>query len=212
VEVGLFGKPTVVNNVETLVNVLPIVLHGGADYAAQGAPGSPGRKLFCVSGAVRRTGVYEVEFGKTLRELIELAGGLVAGAEMRAVLMGGAAGGFATEDDLDMPLTFEGTRSHGLTLGSGVVMVLDQHVDLHAYVRRIAEFFREESCGQCVPCRIGTVRQEEVLVRLQSSPTDSDRALLTDIGRVMRDASICGLGHTAHSAVESARTKLGVFS
>jgi NADH-quinone oxidoreductase subunit F len=213
VEVGLFGQPTLVNNVETLVNVLPIVLRGGAAYAAVGTGGSSGTKLFCLSGAVARPGVYEVPFGVTLRQLIDLAGGVSQGHELRAVMLGGAAGSFATPDELDVPLTFEGTRAAGLSLGSGVVMVLDETVDLVAFVRRIAAFFRDESCGQCVPCRVGTVRQEEVLVRLESGRRlDGDRQLLTDIGQVMRDASICGLGQTAHNAIESALAKLGVLS
>ena len=123
VEVGLFGQPTVVNNVETLVNVLPILRDGGAAYAARGSVGSKGRKLFCVSGAVVRPGVYEVEFGVTLGELLALAGGLPAGASLQAVLLGGAAGTFVGPDELGIPLTLEGAREHGATLGSGVVLV-----------------------------------------------------------------------------------------
>ena len=213
VEVGLFGKPTLVNNVETMVNVLPIVLNGGVAYARRGTPGSTGTKLFCLSGSVARPGVYEVDFGATLRDLIDLGGGVTAGRTLRAVLVGGAAGTFATADDLDVPLTFEDTRAAGLSLGSGVVMVLDDTTDLTAYVRRIAAFFRDESCGQCVPCRVGTVRQEEMLDRLAAGATAaSERDLMLDIGRVMRDASICGLGQTAHNAIESAIVKLGVMS
>jgi NADH-quinone oxidoreductase subunit F len=213
VEVGLFGLPTLVNNVETLVNVLPIVLNGGTAFAAVGTGSSTGTKLFCLSGSVVKPGVYEVEFGITLRELIELAGGVTPGRTLRAVMLGGAAGSFATADELDVPLTFEGTRAANLSLGSGVVMVLDETIDLVAFVRRIAAFFRDESCGQCVPCRVGTVRQEEVLVRLEAGRSlGGDRQLLSDIGQVMRDASICGLGQTAHNAIESALTKLGVLS
>ncbi len=213
VEVGLFGRPTVVNNVETLVNVLPIVRDGGAAYARRGTTTSTGPKLFCLSGAVARPGVYEVELGATLREVIELAGGVPEGRSLRAVLLGGAAGAFATPAELDVPLTFEGTRAAGLTLGSGVVMVLDDRTDLVAYVERIAAFFRDESCGQCVPCRVGTVRQEELLHRLTAgAPLDDERALMADLGRVLRDASICGLGQTAHNAIESAITKLGPMS
>ncbi|MEA3184104.1 MAG: NADH-quinone oxidoreductase subunit [Ilumatobacteraceae bacterium] len=213
VEVGLFGKPTLVNNVETLVNVLPIVLGGGAAYAGIGSATSTGTKLFCLSGAVVRPGVYEVPFGVTLRQLIDLAGGVTPGRSLRAVMLGGAAGAFATPDELDVELTFEGTRAAGLSLGSGVVMVLDETVDLVAFVRRIAAFFRDESCGQCVPCRVGTVRQEEVLVRLESGRSlEGDRRLLADIGQVMRDASICGLGQTAYNAIESALAKLGVLA
>ena len=214
VEVGVFGKPTVVNNVETLANVLPIVLGGGQAYASVGTTGSTGTKLFCVSGAVARPGVYELPFGATLREVIDLAGGMREGSTLRTVLLGGAAGSFATPDELDVPLTFEDLRAAKLSLGSGVVMVLDQHVDLSAFVHRIAAFFRDESCGQCVPCRVGTMRQEEVLQRLEHGGPNAaaDRELLADIGRVLRDASICGFGHSAHGAIESAIAKLGVFS
>ena len=209
VDAGLFGKPTVVNNVETLVNVLPIVLGGGPAYAALGTEGSAGTKLFGVSGCITRPGVYEVEFGATLRDLIALAGGLRPGRSLRAVLLGGAAGAFVRPEDLDVPLTFEGTRAIGATLGSGVVMVLDDTVALVPFLLRIAAFFRDESCGQCVPCRVGTVRQEEALVRLASTgPNPDDLALLADVGQVMRDASICGLGQTAASAIASAIRQL----
>ena len=214
VEVGLFGLPTLVNNVETLVNVLPILMMGGPAYAAIGTETSTGPKLFCVSGRVQRPGVYEVPFGTTLAELLALAGGVPEGHELKAVLLGGAAGSFVRPDELDLPLTFEGTRAAGTTLGSGVVLVLDDSVELVPFLFRVAAFFRDESCGQCVPCRVGTVRQEEALHRLAangSDPTD-DLALLADVGQVMRDASICGLGQTASSAVESAIARLGVFS
>ncbi|MDA8368622.1 MAG: NAD(P)H-dependent oxidoreductase subunit E [Nocardiopsaceae bacterium] len=216
VERGLFDQPTAVNNVETLVNVLPIMLMGGPAYARIGTGSSTGPKLFCVSGSVRRPGVYEVPFGATLRELLELAGGAGTGdtpRQPRAVLLGGAAGGFVRGDELDIPLTFEGARDAGATLGSGVVLVLDDSVDLAAILVRIAAFFRDESCGQCVPCRVGTVRQEEALRRLQlgSGPRRTDLALLREVGAAMRDASICGLGQTAWNAVESAIDRLGVF-
>jgi NADH-quinone oxidoreductase subunit F len=128
------------------------------------------------------------------------------------VLLGGAAGGFVGPGDLDVPLTLEGAREHGTTLGSGVVLVLDDGVDLVDQLRRIAAFFRDESCGQCVPCRVGTVRQEEALARLATGATDGDDlALLADVAQVMRDASICGLGQTAPAAIQSAIDKLGVF-
>ena len=211
VEVGLFGKPTLVNNVETLVNVLPIVLGGGAEYATVGTDGSKGPKLFCVSGAVQQPGVFEVPFGMTLRGLLELAGGTKPGRTLQAVLLGGAAGSFVRAEDIDVPLTFEGARAAGATLGSGVVLVLDDTVELVPFVRRIAEFFRHESCGQCVPCRVGTVRQEEAIGRLATTFDAGDLALLRDVGQVMRDASICGLGQTAWNAIESAIDKLGVL-
>jgi NADH-quinone oxidoreductase subunit F len=210
VEVGLFGKPTAVNNVETLVNVLAILEDGpggGARFAAVGTEGSTGPKLFCLSGNVGRPGVYEVPFGTTLRQLIELGQGVPGGRAIRAILLGGAAGVFVGADALDVPLTFEGTRAIGATIGSGVVMVFDETADLVGALRRIAAFFRDESCGQCVPCRVGTVRQEELLSRLADGVAVRSRAdelaLLRDIGQAMRDASICGLGQTASSAIES---------
>ena len=216
VEVGLFGKPTTVNNVETLLNVLPIINNSGEKYASWGSTGSKGKKLFCVSGAVNKPGVYEVTFGITLRELINLAGGLKSDSTIQAVLLGGAAGGFVGPEDLDLELTLEAARAAGTTLGSGVVMVLDQNVNMFDQLQRIAAFFRDESCGQCVPCRVGTVRQQEALARLvKSNGTDStavDLQLLRDLGQVMRDASICGLGQTAHNAIDSALTRLKVFS
>jgi NADH-quinone oxidoreductase subunit F len=208
VEVGLFGKPTVVNNVETLANIPLILRMGGEAYAAIGTEGSTGPKLFCLSGHVARPGTYEVEFGATLRELIELAGGVSGTGEIRAILLGGAAGVFVGPESLDLPLTFEATRAAGATLGSGVIMVFDTSVDLVDTLRRIARFFRDESCGQCVPCRVGSVRQEELLARLAAGSRvrsrDEELVLLRDIGQAMRDASICGLGQTASSAIESA--------
>ncbi len=214
-QVGLFGKPTVVNNVETLVNVLLIVQHGGEDYAKIGTPGSAGPKLFCLCGHVARPGVYEVPFGTTLRQLIELAGGVSGSGRLQAVLLGGAAGTFVSPQELDTPLTFEGTRAIGAALGSSVVMLFDDTVDLRKILLRIAAFFRDESCGQCVPCRVGTVRQEELLQRLaRGSPVGSvqdEMSMLGEIGQVMRDASICGLGQTASSAVESALRRWRLF-
>ncbi|HVL53249.1 MAG TPA: NAD(P)H-dependent oxidoreductase subunit E, partial [Vitreimonas sp.] len=191
VEVGLFGKPTVVNNVETLVNVPLIVGEGGAAYSRIGTEGSTGPKLFCLSGHVAHPGVYEVEFGATLRDLLELAGGVPGDRATRTILLGGAAGVFVGADALDTPLTFEATRAIGATLGSGVIMVFDETADMVGTLRRIAQFFRDESCGQCVPCRVGTVRQEELLARLATgranrSP-DEELALLGEIGQAMRD-------------------------
>jgi NADH-quinone oxidoreductase subunit F len=212
---GVFGKPTAINNVETLINVLEIVRIGADAYAAIGTEGSTGPRLFCLSGHVARPGVYEHDHGVTLRQVIEAAGGVRDGAEIKAVLLGGAAGGFVGPDMLDVRLTFEDAKEGGYTLGSGVVMVFDASTDLVDLCLRIARFFRDESCGQCVPCRVGTVRQEEALHRLVAGRTigsvADELALIDDIARVMRDASICGLGQTAASAIGSAITRLGVF-
>ncbi|MBL8924820.1 MAG: NAD(P)H-dependent oxidoreductase subunit E [Pseudonocardia sp.] len=200
---GLFGKPTVINNVETLYNVLQVLAIGGPMFAEVGGGRSTGSKLFCVSGAVGTPGVYEVDFGTTLRELLELAGGVRG--ELRTILLGGAAGGFVMPDQLDVALTLEGTREIGATLGSGVVLVFNTAADLTRTLLRIAAFFRDESCGQCVPCRVGTVRQEESLARIvRGAPRGPELLLLDDLARVMQDASICGLGQTAPAAVQSA--------
>jgi NADH-quinone oxidoreductase subunit F len=216
VEKGLFAKPTGINNVETLVNVLEVLTMGGLEFAKVGTEGSTGTRLFCLSGCVEVPGLYEVEHGTTLAELIDLAGGVREGRELQAVLLGGAAGVFVGADALEMKLTFEDARTAGTTLGSGVVMLFDDTIDLRDIVLRIAAFFRDESCGQCVPCRVGTVRQEEALHRLvHDRPLGSredELALIDEIGQVMRDASICGLGQLAMNAVESAIGTLGVFS
>ena len=214
VQRGLFGKPTGINNVETLLNVLEILQIGGPAYARIGTESSTGPRLFCLSGTVARPGLYEVDFGATLSDLIQLAGGVTG--DLKAVLLGGAAGGFVTPDDLDIRLTFEDARAGGYTLGSGVAMVMNQDVDLVDIVLRIARFFRDESCGQCVPCRVGTVRQEELLHRLVQQRTigsvADELALLDDIAAVMKDASICGLGQTAAAAVQSAIARFHLFA
>lgn len=205
---GLFGKPTVVNNVETLVNVLDILTEGGAAWAKTGTAGSTGTRLFCLSGHVAKPGLYEVVCGTTVRQAIDLAGGVAGGRKLQAILLGGAAGTFVGPEALDMPLSFEGARAANATLGSGVIMVFDETADLLDTLGRIAEFFRHESCGQCVPCRVGTVRQEELL---KSASSVSSAALVSELGQAMRDASICGLGQTASSAIESAMANLNVF-
>jgi len=212
---GLFGKPTGINNVETLVNVNVILGIGAPAYAALGTPGSTGTRLFCVSGHVEKPGTYEVECGTPLSKLLDLAGGMRPGRKIKAILLGGAAGGFIGLNELDLPLSFEAARERGVTLGSGVVAVFDQSVDLIDTLLRIARFFRDESCGQCVPCRVGTVRQEEALHRIAQKRTLGTVAdevrLLDEIAQVMKDASICGLGQTAASVVGSAVTRLKLF-
>jgi NADH-quinone oxidoreductase subunit F len=215
VQAGLFGKPTVVNNVETLANVPHILLDGAAAFASVGTGKSTGTRVFCLSGNVQHPGVYEAPYGITLHALIDLAGGLAPGRTVQAVLLGGAAGSFVGPDALDLRLTHEDTRAAGTSLGSGVVMVVDDSVDLRGLVLRIASFFRDESCGQCVPCRVGTIRQEEALHRVASGHLPhgigAELVLLDEVGAAMRDASICGLGQTAYSAIESAIKRLHLF-
>ena len=204
-----------INNVETLVNVPGIVMEGGQAYARIGTEGSTGTRLFCLSGRIARPGLYEAPFGITLREVLELGGGVLDGRPLRAILLGGAAGRFVTPDELDVEMSFEATREAGVSMGSGVVMVIDDTVDMPAILMRLAAFFRDESCGQCVPCRVGTVRQEEALARLVAGrprgSVEQEYALLDEITASMRDASICGLGQTAADAIESALRKLDVF-
>jgi NADH-quinone oxidoreductase subunit F len=213
---GLFRQPTAVNNVETLVNVPNIIREGGAAFAKLGTDNSSGTRLFCLCGHVERPGVYEIAMGSTLRQLIDLAGGVGGSGNLQAVLLGGAAGTFVSPQELDTPLTFETTRAVGATLGSGVVMLFDDTVDLRQILLRIASFFRHETCGQCVPCRVGVVRQQEALQRLvNAKPLGSaaqEITMLREMGQAMRDASICGLGQTAASALESALQRWSLFS
>jgi NADH-quinone oxidoreductase subunit F len=203
---GLFGKPTVINNVETFCNVPLIMERGATEYRKIGTEHSPGPKLFCVSGQIQCPGLYEVPFGITLRHLLlDLAGGLKQGRKLQAVLMGGAAGAFAAEKDLDVILSFENLSAAGLPLGSGSVMVFDDSADLRDVLKRLAHFFADESCGKCYPCQLGARRQYEILDRTAAGHSlAGDRERLSDVGGTMIDASLCGLGQTAATAVLSA--------
>ena len=202
---GLFGEPTVINNVETLCNLPLIITEGAQGYRKYGTEKSPGPKLFCVSGDVTKPGLYEVSFGATMRELLDLAGGVANGKRLKAVLLGGAAGAFATEAHLDIKLTFEDLRAAGLPLGSGVVLVYDETRDMRDALQRIGHFFAHESCGKCYPCQMGTQRQMEILDRVAKGTAElGDFVRLEDVGWTMTDASLCGLGQTAASATLSA--------
>lgn len=202
---GLFYKPTVINNVETLCNVPLIISIGSAEYRKIGTEKSPGPKLFCVSGDVAKPGLYEVPFGVTLREMLKMAGGVAGKKQLKAVLFGGAAGAFATSAHLDVKLTFEDLRAAGLPLGSGVIMVFDETRDMSGALKRLGKFFAHESCGKCYPCQMGTQRQMEILDRVANgSVLPGDFVRLEDVGLTMTDASLCGLGQTAASAVLSA--------
>src|SRR5687768_245712 len=202
---GLFGKPTVINNVETLCNVPLIIAKGAEEYRKIGTEKSPGPKVFCVSGDVAKPGLYEVPFGVTLREVLEMAGGVADEKGLQAVLFGGAAGAFATSAHLDVRMTFEDLRAAGLPLGSGVVMVFDETRDMRDVMKRLGHFFAHESCGKCYPCQMGTQRQKEILDRIaQGKVLEGDLIRLQDVGWTMTDASLCGLGQTAAGAVLSA--------
>jgi NADH-quinone oxidoreductase subunit F len=199
VQFGLFGRPTVINNVETLINVPGIVLEGGEAYANIGTPDTTGTRLFCLSGDLGRPGVYEVESGATMRDVVDLAGAIAG--ELTTILLGGAAGSFVGPEHLDLRLTFEDARAAGVSLGSGVIMAFNSTRDMKDIVRRVARFFRDESCGQCVPCRVGTARVEEAVARANGS---IEASLIDELDLAMKDASICGLGHTAAAVVRSA--------
>lgn len=200
---GLFGAPTVINNVETLCTAAWILAHGVEAYRSVGTADSPGSKLFCVSGDVAQPGVYEVPFGTTLGDLLALAGG--PDGELQALLLGGAAGAFVGPDRMDLPLSFEGLRAAGLPLGSGVVAAFNRSRDLRSTLLSLAHFFAHESCGKCFPCQLGTQRQLELIERVRAGrSTAADIRALEDVGFTMTNASLCGLGVTAASAILSA--------
>jgi NADH-quinone oxidoreductase subunit F len=203
---GLFGQPTVINNVETLCNVPAILDQGAAAYRLLGTEKSPGPKLFCLSGDVVNPGLYEAPLGTSMRHLIyDLAGGLRSARSLQAVLLGGAAGSFASPDQLDIAMSFESLASAGLSLGSGVVTVIDDSRDLRDILFRLGRFFADESCGKCYPCRLGTQRQYEILQRVAAGGAlKGDVERLMDVSWTMSDASICALGQMAGTAVLSA--------
>ncbi|MCU0968622.1 MAG: NAD(P)H-dependent oxidoreductase subunit E [Rubrivivax sp.] len=201
-EVGLFGRPTLVHNVETLAWVRELVEQGPQAFAAQGRHGRRGMRRFSVSGRVRSPGVKLAPAGITLRELVdEHCGGLPAGHELYAWLPGGASGGILPASLADLPLDFDTLQPHGAFIGSAAIVVLTRsatHVDRAAdAARHLMRFFEHESCGQCTPCRVGTAKASLLMAR----PV-WDAALLTDLSRAMRDASICGLGQAAPNPVD----------
>jgi len=200
---GLFDKPTMINNVETLCTAAWIMANGAKAYRSVGTENSPGTKLFCLSGDVASSGVYEAPFGIRLGNLLDLAGGVQG--EIQAILLGGAAGAFARPDQLDLPMSFEGLKAAGLPLGSGVVMVINTAQDLRVVLHSLALFFAHESCGKCFPCRLGTRYQLEISEKvLTGTATRHDIERLKTIGNTMTQASFCGLGQTAFSAMRSA--------
>ncbi len=203
---GLWGSPTVINNVETLAKVPSIIIHGGVWYNTLGTSESAGTKLFSVSGSVVRPGVYEVPFGVPLRHLVnDLAGGVAEGRTIQAILTGGAAGTFLTSDHLDTPITFEDFKPAGGTIGAGTMIIFDNTIDLRTILASIGHFFAHESCGKCYPCQIGTQRQAEILHRIEhGAGRPGDIETLRELIQVMGDTSICGLGQSAGWAVTDA--------
>ncbi|NUQ37560.1 MAG: NADH-quinone oxidoreductase subunit NuoF [Caldilineales bacterium] len=208
---GLFGRPTLINNVETLINALPLVLYGPDWYRQFGPSDSPGPKLYCLSGRVRHPGLVEAPMGTPLSELIyEYGGGVTGSGELGGVLLGGAAGAFISPEMIDVFMDFATLREIDAALGSGVVMVFDTSADIKGVLKRIAHFFAHESCGKCFPCQLGTQRQVEIIDRLAADRLrPGDLALLREVGQTMTDASICGLGQTAAGAIRTALDRFG---
>ncbi|MGB3718494.1 MAG: NAD(P)H-dependent oxidoreductase subunit E [Hyphomicrobiaceae bacterium] len=197
-QVGIFGRPTLVNNVETLYWV-PQILAKGADwFASQGKNGAKGFRSYSVSGRVKNPGVVLAPAGSTVRDLIELCGGMAEGHTFKGYLPGGASGGILPASMADLPLDFGQLENHGCFVGSHAVVILSDKDDMKAVALNLMKFFREESCGQCTPCRNGT----EKAVKLMSEP-HWDKELLEDLAQVMADASICGLGQAAPNPLRS---------
>ena len=203
---GLFGKPTLINNVETPgQHSSPSSRWAVTPSPPWACPASPGQNCSASAGTWRGPESTRRPGGVTLRQLLDLAGGPAGGRSLQAILLGGAAGAFVPLEHLDTPLLPSVLTPLGLSIGSGSVIVFDDSVDMWEVTRLLAEFFAEESCGQCVPCRVGTVRQVEILHRFTLGHGRSgDPDLLHELGAAMTDASICGLGQTAALAVRSA--------
>jgi len=202
---GLYGRPTLVHNVITLCSVPWIVRHGGAAYAELGVAPSTGTMPFQLSGNVARGGLYELEFGVTLGELVnEWAGGTRSGRPVRAVQVGGPLGAYLTPEHFDTPMTYEALRDVGADIGHGGVVVFDDSVDMAEQARYAFEFCAEESCGKCTPCRIGSVRGAELMGQIIDGGGEDRFALLDELCAVMEDSSMCAMGSMTPKPVRSA--------
>ncbi len=204
-QVGLFGQPTLINNVETLACVPHIVLRGPEWFASIGTEESKGPKLFCVSGHVERPGLYELPMGTTLREIIyEHAGGVWEGRKLKAVIPGGASTPMLTPEHLDVPMAFETLPKVGSMLGTGAVIVMDETTCMVNAVLHLARFFAHESCGKCAPCRVGTSTMLKILEGIEAGEgRDGDIDLLLDICETMYGKTFCPLGDAAISPITS---------
>lgn len=205
VEQGLFGKPTVLNNVETYANVPMILLRGAEWYRSIGPGNSPGTKAFALTGNIVNTGLIEVPMGTTLREIVfDIGGGVKNGKKFKAVQIGGPSGGCLTEEHLDMPLDFDSLKKAGAMIGSGGLVVMDEDTCMVEVARFFMNFTQNESCGKCVPCREGTRRMLEILEAItQGKGTEEDLDLLEELASTISATALCGLGKTAASPVVS---------
>jgi len=204
-EKGLWGRPTVINNVETWANI-PVIINQGAEaFAAVGTAGSKGTKVFSLVGKVQNTGLVEVAMGTTLREIIfEIGGGIPGGRSFKAVQTGGPSGGCIPESLLDLPVDFDTLTQAGSMMGSGGLIVLDDRTCMVEFARYYVKFLAEESCGKCVPCREGLRRMLEILTRICAGQgREGDISLLEDLCRTAATASLCALGRTAPNPVLS---------
>jgi NADH-quinone oxidoreductase subunit F len=201
---GLYSRPTVVNNTETLANVPPILINGADWYTSMGTNRSSGVKIVCMSGHVQNPGNYEVVMGTTYRELIEMAGGMRDGKAFKALLPSGGSGPVITADALDAPLTYEGLDSFNSVMGSASVIVMDETTDMVWAASKMIHFFRHESCGKCTPCREGTYWMDKVLQRIfNGHGTEADIQLLENIANQIKGKCLCALGEFAVSPVLS---------
>jgi NADH:ubiquinone oxidoreductase subunit F (NADH-binding) len=205
---GLWGQPTLINNVETLANFAPIILFGANWYRSFGSEKSPGTKIFTISGDVNVPGHYEVSMGITLDDLInQFGGGVKGGNSIKAILLGGAAGTFASAKHLGVSLDYDSLKEYGLTLGSGAVVVMNESRSILDMLSLILNFFKHESCGKCIPCRIGTVHTLEMLENLKmKNPKERESAFLSIINQaeVMAKTSLCPLGQSPILPLKSA--------
>ncbi len=201
---GLHGQPTLINNVETLALIPAVVRQGPAWWQAQGKPGFAGLKFIALSGHVERPGVYEVPVGTTVRELIEMGGGVRDGRPLKAFAPGGASSNFLPAEAVDVPLDFTALAKAGSMLGSGAVVVVAEGTDMLALATNVVRFFRNESCGKCVPCRVGSQKAVEILERVQADKAGrTELDVLPELGETMTLTSICGLGQVALNPILS---------
>ncbi len=202
---GLWGKPTLINNVETFGSVAPIILNGAAWYAGIGTEKSKGTKIFALAGTVETTGLIEVPLGITLREIVfDIGGGIPNGRSFKAAQTGGPSGGCIPAQHLDVAVDFESLRALGSIMGSGGMIIMDDASCMVDVAKFFMEFCVDESCGKCVPCRVGTVEMYRILERLTNgSGTPADLAMLEDLCVMVRETSLCGLGQNAPNAITS---------
>lgn len=202
---GLWGKPTVVNNVETLANIPAIILNGSNWYSSIGTAGSKGTKVFALAGKINNVGLVEVPMGTSLREIIyDIGGGIKNGGKFKAVQTGGPSGGCIPLDNLDFPIDYESLTAIGSMMGSGGMIVMDEDNCMVDIAKFYLEFTVDESCGKCSPCRVGNKRLLEILTRItKGEGTEEDLATLKELGQVIKDTSLCGLGQTAPNPVLS---------